>query len=64
MAHEHADGGRSWPIKVTYFSKNDRSAPDKAKSLKQATEIYTYWAAAWGTLGLLHGVPVKDVAAQ
>lgn len=57
-----ADG--SWPIQVTYYSKNDRNTPEKAASLKQATGIYTYWAAAWGTLGLLHGLPVKDVAAQ
>ncbi|MEQ1862462.1 MAG: prenyltransferase/squalene oxidase repeat-containing protein [Chthoniobacteraceae bacterium] len=53
---QREDGG--WPIDITRISKIDRSAPAKAKSFKEATDIYIYWGSAWATLGLLHGVPV------
>ncbi len=49
----------SWPIDITHISKMDRSAPAKAKSFKEATDIYTYWGSSWATIGLLQGVPVK-----
>ena len=48
----------SWPIDITHISKIDRSAPAKAKSLKDATGIYTYWGTSWATIGLLQGVPL------
>lgn len=51
------DGG--WPIDITHISKVDRSAPDKAKSFKEATGIYTYWGSSWATIGLLQGLPVE-----
>jgi hypothetical protein len=54
----------SWPSDFTRISTGDRSAPAKAKSAKDATMIYTYFASAWATIGLLQGVPVKDVAAK
>lgn len=47
----------SWLIDITRISKIDRSKPDKAKSLKAATEIYHYWGTAWATIGLLQGIP-------
>ena len=50
----------SWPIDITHISKMDRSAPAKAKSFKDATDIYTYWGSGWATIGLLQGVPVKQ----
>jgi squalene-hopene/tetraprenyl-beta-curcumene cyclase len=56
LEHQRADGG--WAMDITCVSKVDRSAPDKAKSLKAATEIYTFWGSAWATIGLLEGVPV------
>ena len=49
----------SWLIDITHISKLDRSGPDKAKSFKAATDIYTYWGSSWATIGLLQGVPVK-----
>lgn len=52
----------SWPIDITHISKIDRSAPAKAKSFKDATGIYKYWGSSWATIGLLQGVPVKQVA--
>jgi squalene-hopene/tetraprenyl-beta-curcumene cyclase len=58
VGQQREDG--SWPIDLTRISKNDRSAPDKAKSLKQATEIYTYWGTGWATIGLLQGVPIAQ----
>ncbi|MCX6849153.1 MAG: hypothetical protein NTY98_09560 [Verrucomicrobia bacterium] len=54
---QRADG--SWPIDITHLSQVDRSGPDKAKSFKDATGIYTYWGCSWAALGLLQGVPVK-----
>ncbi len=53
---QQADG--SWPIDITHISKVDRSAAAKAKSFRDATSIYTYWACGWATIGLLQGVPV------
>lgn len=55
---QREDGG--WPIDITRISRMDRSAPEKAKSFKAATDIYTYWGAAWATIGLLQGVPVSS----
>ncbi|HRH96978.1 MAG TPA: hypothetical protein PLB55_13640 [Prosthecobacter sp.] len=49
----------SWPIDITHISKQDRSGPAKAKSFKDATDIYIYWGSGWATIGLLQGVPVK-----
>jgi len=57
LGTQREDGG--WPIDLTRISKVDRSAPAKAKSLKDATAIYTYFGSAWATIGLLQGVPVK-----
>ncbi|MCB1212473.1 MAG: hypothetical protein KDK97_24325, partial [Verrucomicrobiales bacterium] len=51
------DGG--WQSDITHISKVDRSSPEKAKSLRAATEIYHYWGSSWATLGLLMGVPVR-----
>lgn len=56
MSIQGADG--SWLTDITRISKTDRSAPAKAKSLKDATAIYQYYGTAWATIGLLHGVPV------
>lgn len=55
-----ADG--SWPVDLAWYSKHDRSGETKEKqrSRKAATAIYRDWAAAWGTLGLLHGLPLTD----
>ena len=50
----------SWPVDVTHISATDRSAPDKAGSIKNATGIFTYWGCSWATLGLLQGVPLTD----
>jgi hypothetical protein len=52
------DGG--WPVDITRLSKGDRSAPAKAKSLKDATVIYTIWGSAWATIGLLEGLPLAE----
>jgi hypothetical protein len=49
----------SWLIDITRISRIDRSAPGKAKSLKDATGIYQFWGTAWATIGLLQGVPVR-----
>jgi len=54
----------SWPSDFTRISKTDRSAPEKAKSFKNATMIYTYFASGWATIGLLQSVPVKDAPAK
>ncbi len=56
LAHQGQDGG--WLADIRQFSKLDRSKPDKAKSLKDATMIYTDWGTSWATLGLLQGLPV------
>jgi hypothetical protein len=56
------DGG--WPVDYSKISTTDRSKPEKAKSLKDATMIYSYWGTAWSTLGLLQGVPVKQLQAS
>lgn len=61
LSQQREDG--SWPIDVTRISKIDRSAPAKSKSLKEATLIYTYWGSAWATIGLLEGLPVKELPA-
>lgn len=50
----------SWPIDVTHISKVDRSGPKKMKSLKEVSELYTYWGSSWATLGLLQGVPIVE----
>lgn len=60
LSHQREDGG--WDIDITKISKVDRSAPDKAKSLKAATDIYTFWGSAWATIGLVEGFPVSDSA--
>lgn len=57
IASQKEDGG--WPVDYSKLSSTDRSKPEKAKSLKDATMIYSYWGTAWSTLGLLQGVPVK-----
>jgi squalene-hopene/tetraprenyl-beta-curcumene cyclase len=57
VAHQKDDGG--WPVDYSKLSTTDRSKPEKAKSLKDATMIYSYWGTAWSTLGLLQGVPMK-----
>ncbi len=51
------DGG--WQIDITHISGKDRSAPDKAKSFKEATAIYTCFGSGWAMIGLLQAVPVK-----
>lgn len=53
----------SWQSDITHISKMDRSAPAKAKSFKDASEIYRYWGSAWATIGLLQAVPVKEAGA-
>jgi len=58
VSHQREDGG--WDIDITRISKTDRSAPAKAKSLKDATGIYTFWGSAWATMGLVEGFPVTD----
>ena len=58
LGHQREDGG--WDIDITKISKIDRSAPDKSKSLKAATGIYTFWGSAWATIGLVQGFPVID----
>ncbi|HSI12231.1 MAG TPA: prenyltransferase/squalene oxidase repeat-containing protein [Chthoniobacter sp.] len=60
LSHQREDGG--WDIDITKISKIDRSAPDKAKSLKAATGIYTFWGSAWATIGLVEGFPVSESA--
>ncbi len=55
-----ADG--SWPVKVGWYSQNDRAAPQKPGSLKAVTGIYTDWAAGWATIALLQGLPVRELA--
>ncbi len=57
---QREDGG--WTGQSTLFSKIDRTGPQKAKSLKDVTGIYTFWGSAWATIGLLQWVPVKDGA--
>lgn len=61
IKNQKEDGG--WPVDYSKISATDRSKPDKAKSLKDATMIYSYWGTAWSTLGLLQGVPVKQMSA-
>lgn len=56
LGTQSADG--AWPIDITHISKIDRSAPAKAKSFKDATDIYRYWAAGWAAIGLLQSLPV------
>ena len=59
LGSQREDGG--WAIDITRISKNDRSAPEKAKSFKDATGIYTFFGSAWATIGLLQSLPlVKD----
>ena len=54
----------SWPSDFTRISKGDRSAPEKAKSAKDAAMIYTYFGSGWATIGLLQSVPVKADTAR
>jgi hypothetical protein len=61
ISHQREDGG--WDIDITRISKNDRSAPEKAKSLKDATNIYTFWGSGWATLGLLQAIPLASQSA-
>ncbi|WP_395749206.1 hypothetical protein [Prosthecobacter sp.] len=61
IKNQKEDGG--WPVDYSKISSTDRSKPEKAKSLKDATMIYSYWGTAWSTLGLLQGVPVKQTQA-
>ena len=61
IATQKEDGG--WPVDYAKLSSTDRSKPEKAKSLNDATMIYSYWGTAWSTLGLLQGVPLKTTAA-
>jgi hypothetical protein len=56
VERQREEGG--WAIDITHISRTDRSAPAKAKSFKDATEIYTFWGSAWATLGLLQGLPL------
>ncbi|WP_395739581.1 prenyltransferase/squalene oxidase repeat-containing protein [Prosthecobacter sp.] len=58
ISSQKEDGG--WPVDYSKISSTDRSKPEKAKSLKDATMIYSYWGTAWSTLGLLQGLPVKE----
>ncbi len=58
IKNQKDDGG--WPVDYSKLSSADRSKPEKANSLKNATMIYSYWGTAWSTLGLLQGVPVKQ----
>jgi len=60
LNHQRADGG--WDIDITKISKIDRSAPEKAKSLKAATGIYTFWGSAWATIGLVQAFPIKETS--
>ena len=62
ITNQKEDGG--WPVDYSKISSTDRSKPEKAKSLKDATMIYSYWGTAWSTLGLLQGVPVKQGVAS
>jgi hypothetical protein len=59
---QREDGG--WPADFTRISTGDRSAPAKAKSFKDATMIYTYFASGWATIGLLQAVPLGGEAAH
>ena len=52
---QKSDG--SWEMDYTHVSKIDRSAPERAKSIKEVTAIYAYWATGWATIGLLQGLP-------
>ncbi|WP_449072693.1 hypothetical protein [Prosthecobacter sp.] len=58
MRTQAEDG--SWPVKVGWYSQNDRTDPKKPGSLKAVTGIYTDWAAGWATLALLQGLPVQE----
>lgn len=58
LAHQQSDGG--WLTDITRISRIDRSKPEKANSLKAATEIYHFWGSSWAVLGLLHTLPVKE----
>ncbi len=57
IRNQAADG--SWPVKVGWYSTNDRTDPKKPGSLKAVTGIYTDWAAGWATIALLQGLPVQ-----
>jgi len=58
LDQQREDGG--WSIDFTRISKLDRSGEAKAKSLKDATFIYTLWGSAWATIGLLEGLPIAN----
>jgi hypothetical protein len=57
LAAQLEDG--SWFTDFSRISKLDRSAPEKASSFKQVTEIYHYWGSAWATIGLLQTLPAE-----
>jgi Prenyltransferase and squalene oxidase repeat len=58
LDRQRADGG--WSIDFARISRFDRSGPDKIKSFKDATGIYTFWGSAWATIGLLQGLPIAE----
>jgi len=56
VTQQREDG--EWNVDLTRISKNPRSGPEKAKSFKDATMIYTFWGSAWATIGLVQEFPV------
>ena len=60
VANQRDDG--SWLTDISHISKVDRSSARKAKSMKDATEIYHFWGTAWATIGLLQTIPVTAPA--
>ena len=56
--HQREDGG--WDVDLRRISTNSRSGPEKAKSFKDGTMIYTYWGSAWATIGALQHFPVTE----
>lgn len=60
VAHQGEDGG--WHPDITRISRLDRSGEAKAKSFKEASELYAFWGSAWALIGLEQGFPVADPA--
>jgi hypothetical protein len=58
VGHQRGDGG--WDVDLRRISTNSRSGPEKAKSFKDATMIYTYWGSAWATIGALQHFPMTE----
>ncbi|HEY3900937.1 MAG TPA: hypothetical protein VGM54_20165 [Chthoniobacter sp.] len=58
VGHQREDGG--WDVDLRRISTNSRSGPEKAKSFKDATMIYTYWGSAWATIGVLQHFPATE----